>query len=305
MKRVAILGANGLVGDSLARNMSGISLKVTRDICDLNEPNQLSKLLEDNKIDTVINCAAVVGGIMMNRNNQYDMYSKNIGLTNNIIYECIKANIDDLVLFGSNCAYPSQAKKPYQELDFATGKPEQTNYGYGAAKISSMMAGQAAEIQYGIRIYHPIPCSLYGLNDNYRINESHFIPSLIRKVSEAIDRNENKITFWGTGKPRRELMYADDLSDAIECMIKNKLSFEPINIGTSKEYSINYVVDFLCKYAGFKGEIVWDKSKPDGAISKALNSTKIRSYGWEPRENFESSLRKTYDYYVLNGSNRK
>ena len=303
--RIAILGSRGLVGDALARNMDNVALLLSRRECDLTDTSRLAWLLRREGIDVVINCAARVGGIQLNRTEPYTMYRENLEVSHSVLQASLQADVTDLVLFCSNCAYPESAPQPYKEGNLLIGEPVKANKGYAAAKIASVHAGQAAEDQFGMRVYHPIPCSLYGLADNYHPNNSHFIPAVIRKVSEAIDQDLESITFWGTGRPRREFLFADELASAISMMLQKQYSRNPLNMGTGVDTPIHDIVKMICEHAGFKGHILWDETKPDGAQRKLLDSSLLKSWGWVPHEPLGDTLCRTYDFFKSSSDIRK
>jgi len=298
--RSAILGSNGLVGDAFARNCTHAVLLLSRQDVDLLDTSTLSDLLIANRIETVINCAANVGGIEINRSEPYNMFSSNISVSLSVLRASISAGVSNLVQFCSNCAYPVSAQQPYKESTLFDGPSHHLNKGYASAKLSALQAGQCAEDQGLIRVFHPIPCSLFGLRDNYSLNKSHFIAAVIRKVHSATSRGDKEMQFWGTGTPYREFMYADHLVSAIDLLLENQLSYEPINVGTGIDISIKDVIEHVCSHAGYKGRIYWDHSKPDGALHKLLDSSVMYSLGWEPPSDLFSRLSLTYDYYVSN-----
>ena len=300
--RTAILGSKGLVGESLSRTLPSIELALSRKDLDVSDTNQLCKILRYNQIDTVINCAAYVGGIELNRSRPYDMYLRNIQISQSVLTASIQSGISDLVQFCSNCAYPITAQQPYKESSLFEGLPHKLNRGYAAAKITAVHAGQAAESQKLIRVYHPIPCSLFGFHDNYNTSESHFIPAAIRKIFDAVRENAHSIRFWGTGRPFREFMFADNLGSAIMIILDNRLSYNPINIGSGLDTPINNIVSHISSRAGYLGDVTWDRSKPDGVMHKLLDSGYIYSHGWSPPCDLYDSLNATCDFYLQNMS---
>lgn len=298
--RVAVLGKSGLVGDAFVRNLTNIQLLVGRKDINLKNSGELSRLLNKNQIDTVINCSAVVGGINLNRSKPYDMFSENIALSESVLRASIDSGVTDLVQFCSNCSYPVVAEQPYNESDLFNGPAHKLNKGYASAKIAAVHSGQCAEQQGLIRVYHPIPCSLFGRNDNYSTNNSHFVAAAIRKIYEANKLNKESVEFWGTGNPYREFMYADNLVSAVNLLIEKRLSYEPINIGPGVDTPIKNIIATLTKKSGFEGRVVWDKTKPDGALHKLLDSSIIKSHGWSILHKLEDSLMETYDFYSNN-----
>ena len=303
--RIAVLGSRGLVGDAIARTMDNVVLVLSREECDVNDTSKLISFLRREKINVVINCAAKVGGIQLNRTEPYTMYQLNSQIGSSVLEASLQSGVTDLVQFCSNCVYPVNAVQPYKEVDLFMGEPVKANKGYAAAKIACIHAGQAAEDQYGLRVYHPIPCSLYGFSDNYDINNSHFIPAVIRKISEAVDQDLEAITFWGSGTPRREFLFADELASAINIMLEKQYSYYPLNIGPGVDTPIRDIISLVSDHAGFKGEVLWDENKPDGALRKLLDSSLLKSWGWLPSESFVDTLCKTYDFFKTSPTVRK
>ena len=297
---IAVLGINGLVGDAFRRNLEDPQLLLSRDNFDFLDTDQLRATLKANQIDTVINCAAIVGGIELNRTKPYKMFSENISLSESILKSCITSGVANLVQFCSNCSYPVDSQQPYKEQTLFDGPSHKLNKGYASAKIASVQAGQCAEDQGLIRVYHPIPCSLFGKNDNYSASNSHFVAAAIRKIYEAKSNGQNSVTFWGTGKPYREFMYADNLVSAIKTLLEKKMSYQPVNIGPGIDTPIKDIINLISGFANFSGKILWDSSKPDGALHKLLDSNIIKSCGWEPSHSLEESLSITYRFYQDN-----
>ena len=297
MHRIAVLGSNGLLGDAICRNNDAVILRINRQSCDVKDISKLAKLLREENIDTVVNCAAVVGGIELNRKSQFDLFFENNQIALSVIQSCIKSEVQRLIQFCSNCCYPVTSTQPYKERDLFEGAPAITNLGYASAKLAAVRAGQCAEKQYGLKVFHPIPCSLFGYRDNYCQAKSHFIPAMIRKINEAVFENKSEIVFWGSGQPKREFLFADDINDAMMKIVENDRSYDPINIGSGNEIPIKEVISVISQQAGYKGRIIWDKSKPDGAMSKLLDSSEITRLGWEPKHELIESLMKTYKYF--------
>jgi len=243
--RTAILGSSGLVGEAFSRLCSHAVLFLRRSDVDHSDSSPLADLLIENQIDTVINCAARVGGIELNRNKSYDMFNSNISISLSVLRASIQAGVSDLVQFCSNCTYPISVEQPYKESTLFDGSPHHLNKGFAASKLATLHAGQCAEDQGLIRVYHPIPCSLFGLHDNYSLNNSHFIAAAIRKLHAASSTGLDEVVFWGTGTPYREFMFADHLVSAIELLLEQQLSYQPINIGTSFGTPLTEIIRFL------------------------------------------------------------
>jgi len=300
--RIAILGSKGLVGESLSRTLPSVAVTLSRSEVDLTNVQELAHILKLNQIDVVINCAAYVGGIALNTSRPFDMFAFNIHLTQAVLQASINAGVNDLVQFCSNCAYPVASIQPYKEVSIFDGLSQESNRGYAASKIAALHAGQCAEKQGLIRVYHPVPCSLFGFHDNYRLSESHFVPAVIRKLHEAVISKVLRIEFWGTGKPLRELMFVDDIASAISILLQKRASYNPINIGSGTEIEIKNVVDHISRFAGFCGDVIWDNTKPDGVSRKLLDSSRINSLGWAPSFELKTSLANTYNFFRENRS---
>ena len=303
--KIAVLGANGLVGDALARNLEADIFKLKKEKMDVLNTDMLRDYLKSERFELVINCAAYVGGIELNRKKQYTMFSKNIEINQSVINACIASDIGKLVLFCSNCVYPVKAIQPYNENDIFNGDAIETNQGYAAAKIAGIQAGRAAHQEYGIDVYHPIPCSLFGYRDNYKREKSHFIAAAISKIYGAVERGDREIKFWGTGKPCRELLFADELASALSKILEKGMANEPINIGTGEETPIREVIEILSEIAGYNGDITWDNSKPDGAMHKLLDNSKMKQLNWKPKLSLRETLKKTYKYFERGENIRK
>ena len=295
-----ITGKKGLLGSSFVRELERRNenfLGIGREDCDILDYKNLFKIAENYKPDVVVNCAALVGGIKANKENQYDFFAINNNLQNNILKLVKDLNIPKVVLINSNCAYPVNSKQPYSERDFLNGNPQESNLGYASAKRMGLIGGRLLEEQYGIKTYHPIPCSLYGVNDNFNLERSHFVAAAIRKLSEAKSDNLSEITFWGSGAPRREFMYVDDAIDVILYMLKKDITSQPFNVCWGEDTPIKDVINILSKLIGFKGIIKWDESKPDGALQKLQNPSLMKSLGWEPSIKLEDGLKKTLNWF--------
>jgi GDP-L-fucose synthase len=301
--RVAILGSKGLVGDAFTRLFPQVEVSLSRADVDICNQNALSCILKSNQIDIVINCGAKVGGINLNKNNPFRMFSDNIQISQSVLHACIKAGVVDLVQFCSNCSYPTSARQPYVETSLLNGPPHNLNKGYAAAKIAAVQAGQCAENEGLIRVYHPIPCSLFGFNDNYSLNNSHFVAAVVRKIYTANINKSQSVEFWGSGKPCREFMFVDNLPSAVHMLLKNQLSYSPVNIGTSIDTPIKNIIEHIVSYSHFNGDVIWDISRPDGAMHKLLDSSRIAALGWSPTYDLYDSLSATYTFFSDNQKN--
>ena len=248
-----------------------------------------------NKFDGVINAAAVVGGILINSKLKAKFIYDNITIQNNVIHGCYLSNTKNLIFLGSSCIYPKFCKQPIKEKYLLTGELEKTNEYYAVAKISGIKMCESYNFQYKMNFKCLMPCNLFGINDNYDLESSHFFPALIKKIYQAKKNNNKFIKVWGTGQPKRELMYVDDLADACIYFLKKKTTHSLINIGSGKEKKIIDYVKFLKKKMNYKGSIILDKSKPDGTPRKIIDSSIAKKYGWKPKFSLLDGFNITID----------
>ncbi|MAT48846.1 MAG: GDP-fucose synthetase [Euryarchaeota archaeon] len=303
--RVIIFGSNGLVGKSLT-NVLQLSDKVdflfpsTREDTDLEELNSIRKVIEENKPDYIVNCAAKVGGIHANNTYRADFLIDNLKINLNL-YEVLKdfKNIN-IINLGSSCIYPLNAPDPISESSFMNGKLEPTNSPYAIAKITSIELGREISNQFGNRVLNLMPTNLYGPNDNFSEMNSHVIPGLIYRMHESKINNNPEFKIWGSGKPLREFMYVDDLSNCIEFLLGLETKEDLINVGTGEEISILELANLIKNIIGFEGSIKTDLNMPDGNPRKLLDSSLINKIGWKYSIDLENGLEKTYDWYLKN-----
>jgi len=298
---IFVTGHRGLVGSSLLRRLKfygykNIIVKSKKEL-DLRNQNQVSNFFKKNKIDAVVNAAGKVGGILANNKYKADFIYDNLAIQNNVIHACYKNKIKSLIFLGSSCIYPKNSKQPIKEKYLLTGELEKTNEPYAIAKIAGIKMCESYNFQYKTNYKCLMPCNLYGPNDNYDLNTSHFFPALIIKVLRAKKNQESKLTLWGTGRPKRELMYVDDLADACIYFLNKKTKESLINIGTGYDKSIFEYAKFILKKNNFKCKIVLDKSKPDGTKRKIIDNSIAVSYGWKPKINLDEGFDLTLKSY--------
>ena len=293
-----------MVGSSLVRTFESEKeyevIGANRDTANLFSFNETSKLIEEVLPDVVINAAAKVGGIVANNTNRTEFILENLKININVLESLINHPEIRLINLGSSCIYPLDALNPIDEDSLMTGPLEPTNSPYAMAKLTAIEIGNALKQQYGHEIVNLMPTNLYGPNDNFSPTHSHVIPGLIYKMHKAKLNNDEVFKVWGTGKPLREFLYVDDLSDAIKFIVNNNVVEEVLNIGSGDEVTINQLVEILKDTISFKGEIVFDKRYPDGNPRKLLNSNKISNLGWESSTDLESGLEKTYSWFKEN-----
>jgi len=301
-KSILVLGSDGLLGSATKRseylNSNFYIHFSNRNEAELTDLNQVENLFKKIRPNIVINCAGKVGGILANTQNQFEFLHENLKITLNI-FEMMKSRKNlTLINFGSSAIYPKNASNPLKEEYLMTGELESSNASYSLSKIVGIELGKNIKIN-GNNVVNLIPSNLYGPNDNFDLKNSHVVPGLIAKLHNAKVNNDAVYTVWGSGSPLREFLYVDDLVNAIEIIIKNKVSkYDVINIGGGEEISIKKLAELIKKLVEFEGELVFDSSKPDGINKKMLDSSLIKKESWIPRCDLQDGLEKTYDWYV-------
>lgn len=272
----------------------------TRKDTNLFSLTETSKKIEHEKPDIIINAAAKVGGIMANNTFRTEFILENLKININVLESIINYPDIKLINLGSSCIYPLDASNPIVEESFMSGKLEPTNSPYAMAKLTAIEMGNALKIQHGHKIINLMPTNLYGPNDNFDLNNSHVIPGLISRFYNAVSTKSSEISIWGTGAPLREFLYVEDFANAIEFLLEKEWEHELLNIGSGEEVSIKQLAYLLKEISGFKGDIIFDPSKPDGNPKKLLNLDKINSLGWKSSTPLEVGLKKTYQWYLDN-----
>ncbi len=304
--KIYVAGSSGMVGSAIIRKLKkdGFQNIVVSNSNDLDLRNQkdVSCFFSDNSFDYVFVAAAKVGGILANSTKKADFIYDNLQIQNNIIHYSWKTKVKKLLFLGSSCIYPKNSNIPIKESDLLSGKLEDTNDAYAIAKIAGIKMCQAYKLQYGFNAISIMPTNLYGYNDNFDLEASHVVPALIRKFSEAKKFNHSKVVCWGTGEPLRELLFVDDLADACIFLMNEYADKDHINVGTGEDISIQELANKIKDMMGFKGEIVWDRSKPNGVHRKVLDVTKLNSLGWKSKINIDEGLRLTIDWYTENNN---
>jgi GDP-L-fucose synthase len=304
--KILIFGSNGLVGSSLKMELPNILSDVsirssTRKDTDLFSLQETKKIISDIKPDIVINAAAKVGGIHANNTQRTEFILDNLKININILESLIPFSNIKLINLGSSCIYPLGAKIPIQENSLLSGKLEPTNSPYAMAKLTAIEMGDALTKQHGHQIINLMPTNLYGPNDNFSETSSHVIPGLIARMHRAKLNSEQVFKVWGTGKPLREFLHVNDLTNAIGFIIQNNLFSEQVlNVGSNQEISINDLVIEIKNIINYQGEIIFDDSMPDGNPRKLLDSSKLNKYGWESKIKLSDGLKNVYDWYVNN-----
>lgn len=303
--KTLILGSNGLVGSSLSRNLPKKSIysqiiSATRKDADLFSGSETKSLIENIKPDIVINAAAKVGGIVANDTNRTEFILENLKININLLESLIPYPETKLLNLGSSCIYPLGAEMPIHETSLMTGPLEPTNSPYAMAKLTAIEIGNALQKQHGHKIINIMPTNLYGPFDNFSKTSSHVIPGLISRITKAKKEGDPIFKVWGTGKPLREFLYVDDLSDAINFLIENNYEPSIINVGSGEEVSILELIHKIKEIVDFKGEIIFDDSMPDGNPRKLLDSSMINELGWKSTTPLDQGLSQTYNWYIDN-----
>ena len=304
-RRVVVTGGAGFLGgyvtEGLRRRRCKHILVPKIEDYDLVKLEDITRMYEDMKPDIVIHLAAVVGGIGANRRHPGEFFYKNLMMGVQLIEQARLRNIEKFVAIGTVCAYPKFTPVPFKEEDLWNGYPEETNAPYGLAKKMLLVQSQAYRQQYGFNSIFLLPVNLYGPGDNFDPAGSHVIPALIKKCTDAVDSGAQYIECWGTGKVSREFIYAADAAEGILLATEFYNGPEPVNIGAGFEITIKELAEKIVKLTGFKGEIRWDSSNPDGQPRRRLDVSKAKKYfGFEAKTSFDEGLKATIDWYKAN-----
>ena len=299
--KIFLTGHNGLVGSSVLKKLKEKGFKkiivVNKKNLNLLDQKKVLKFFKKNKPKALIICAARVGGVNANKNRKADFIYENLTIQNNLIYGAFLNKVKRLVFLGSSCIYPSKSKQPIKEEYLLTGPLEKTNDAYAIAKIAGIKYCQSLNEQYKKNYICLMPTNVFGIKDNYNLESSHFIPALVRKVHTAVKRKKKFIEVWGTGLPKREIMYVDDLADAIVFFLNKKTTESLINIGTGFERTINQFAQILIDISGKKLKIKNIKKDLNGVNRKLLNVDLAKKYGWKSKNNILIKLSETYNSY--------
>ena len=299
--RIFIAGSSGLVGSALFKKLKehGYTNIITskRKELDFSDKKKTFRFLKKIKPDYVFVAAAKVAGIEANNRSPAEFLYQNLIIEMNLIHGCYQAGVKNLLFLASSCAYPMGINKPIKEKELLNGILEKTNEGYSIAKLAGIKLCELYSKQYKLNYFSVMPCNTYGPNDNFNLSTSHFIPALISKIHSAKINRKKKIILWGSGKPLREVLYVEDLADALIFLCKKKHKKSLINIGSNIEYSINSFAKKIMKILNYKCKIEYDKKKPDGVKRKKLDTSLISQLGWRPKIKFNQSIIKTYKFY--------
>ncbi|APB33299.1 GDP-fucose synthetase [Gloeomargarita lithophora Alchichica-D10] len=300
--RIYIPGHRGLVGSALQRYLAhqgfGNILTTPRSELDLRDQGAVGQWFDQHQPEYVFLAAAKVGGILANSTYPVDFLQDNLQIQINVIHHSYRTGVKKLLFLGSSCIYPKFAPQPIKEEYLLTGALESTNEWYAIAKIAGIKLCQAYRQQYGWSAICAMPTNLYGLGDNFNLQNSHVLPALIRKFHEAKIHQHPQVTIWGTGTPRREFLYVEDLADACVFLMQNYDQPEIINVGTGEDLSISELANLIQKITEYPGELLYDPSKPDGTPRKLLDVSRIHHLGWQAQTPLPRGIQKTYDWYV-------
>ena len=306
--KIYIAGHTGRVGSAMLRTLqkegyNNIIFRTSKEL-DLRNQKDTEEFFEKEKPEYVFLASAKVGGILANNIYPADFMYDNIMIEMNVINSAYKNNVSKLLFLGSSCIYPKLASQPISEDSLLTGSLEPTNEAYALAKISGLKYCEYLNRQYKTNFITAMPTNLYGINDNYHPENSHVLPALIRKFHEAKQANAEKVVVWGTGNPKREFMFVDDLADACIYLMHNYEGDTTVNLGTGKDVTIKELALLISKIVDFKGTIEFDTSKPDGTPRKLLNVEKLASLGWKYKTELEEGVRITYSSYLDTKTNK-
>lgn len=299
-KKIYVTGHDGFVGTHLVKKLKERDHEVLTSTIDLRDAQQTKDFFMKNKPDWVFNCAAIVGGIKANIKEPYKFLFENLQIQNNVIDACLKHNVKKVLFLGSSCIYPTKNnKQPLVEEDLLASPVEPTNEGYAIAKIAGLkLCEYANRTQNKTKFIALMPCNLYGPGDHFDLETSHVIPSLIKKIVDAKRKGEKSIPIWGSGEPRREFMFVEDVVDGMVWTmdnIENTKTF--LNIGSGKDISIKEIISKIVEFIGYDGEFNFDLSKPDGMMQRCMDVSKINNLGWKTTTEFKNGLESTIEYY--------
>lgn len=300
--RIYVAGHRGLVGSAIWRELQRLGfanvIGRTHAELDLLDANAVQDFYAREKPGFVFVAAAKVGGILANNNHPAQFLYENLQIQNHLVHGAWKAGVKKLLFLGSSCIYPKHAPQPLKEESLLTGPLEPTNEWYAIAKIAGIKMCQAYRRQYGCDFISAMPTNMYGPNDNYDLQNSHVLPAFIRKFHEAKERGAKEVVCWGTGAPLREFLYADDLARACVFLMENYSKEQFINVGSGTELPIRELAEIVKGVVGFRGQIVWDESKPDGTPRKLMDSSRLLALGWKPEISLEQGIARAYDDFL-------
>lgn len=311
--KIYVAGHRGLVGSAIVSNLKekGYSNIITRSHAelDLTDQQAVADFFSHEKPEYIFLAAAKVGGIMANNTYRADFIYENLMIQNNVIHQSYVNGVKKLLFLGSTCIYPKEAPQPMKEEYLLASPLEYTNEPYAIAKIAGIKMCESYNIQHGTNFISVMPTNLYGPNDNFDLNSSHVLPALVRKMHEAKERGDSSVEIWGSGKPRREFMYSEDMADACVFIMENvnfadltkgktEIRNTHINIGTGQDISIKELAELIKQIVRYEGELVYNTEKPDGTMVKLTDVSKLADLGWKHKTELEEGVRRVYESYV-------
>lgn len=300
--KIYIAGHKGLVGSAILKSLKekGYTNLITRERRELDLTNQaaVEAFFKKNKPEYVFLAAAKVGGILANKEKPAEFIYNNLMIEANIINTAYQYKVKKLLFLGSSCIYPRLSPQPIKEDYLLTSPLEKTNEAYAIAKIAGLKLCEFYNQQYGTNYISAMPTNLYGPNDNFDLTSSHVLPALIRKFHEAKLRGDKSVVLWGSGRPKREFLHVTDLAEALIFLMNKYKGQEIVNVGCGKDLSIKELAGKVKAITGYKGQLIWDKSKPDGTPRKLLDVSRLRKLGWKPKINLDRGILDTYRWFV-------
>jgi GDP-L-fucose synthase len=297
---IVVAGGTGLAGSAIVRAYLAAGeevIPVSRKVVDLLDRDATFKFIKDVKPSLIVDAAAKVGGIGANNSFPVEFLSDNVRIQSNLMEAAHAADVENFIFLGSSCIYPRDCAQPIKEEYLLTGPLEETNSAYAVAKIAGIELVKSFRKEYDRRWISLMPTNLYGINDNFELQGSHVLPAFIRRFVEAAEKNASVETLWGTGSPKREFLHVDDLAAAVVHLGKNYNSSEHLNIGTGEDLTIKELAELVAELSGFKGELAWDSSKPDGTPRKVLDVSKAKALGWSPKISLRDGIASTIAWY--------
>ncbi len=300
-RRVWVAGHKGMVGSALLRRLAREdceTLNVARDEVDLRRQAEVETWMAESRPDTVFLAAATVGGILANDTRPAEFIYDNLVIETNIIHAAWRTGVGKLLFLGSSCIYPRRAPQPMREEALLTGELEPTNQWYAVAKIAGIKLCQAYRRQYGCDFICAMPTTLYGPGDRFDALTSHVIPALILKIHEAKVQGRSTVEIWGSGAPRREFLYVDDLAEGLVFLMQHYSDEPHVNVGTGEDLTIRALAELIAEVVGFKGRCAYDRSKPDGTPRKLLDVSRLTRLGWQPETDLRQGIEQSYSWFL-------
>ncbi len=304
-KRVWVAGHRGMAGSAIVRRLASADCEVItagREVVDLTRQKETEEWLATSRPDAVFLAAAKVGGIHANNTRPAEFLYENLAIETNVIHAAYRAGVKKLLFLGSSCIYPRDAAQPMREDALLTGPLEPTNEWYAIAKIAGLKLCQAYRRQHGCDFISAMPTNLFGPGDNYDLEQSHVVGALLVKIHRAKKARAPSVEIWGTGKPRREFLYVDDLADALVFLMERYAQEETINVGTGTDMTINELAAAIADVVGYRGRFVHNAARPDGMPRKLMDVSRLTALGWTAKTPFREGMERAYDWFVRNAA---